>query len=132
MQLNQAKPEPRPRVVIAVAAERSDEFIWSQMAQLPELFNAGPIAVKLAFYGREVSPPARPYMSTRWATDASDLASLVADARTRCVCGCFLYVSSILEEALREAQQSSVQAVMIIAAGCTLTTSRIPLRLPRS
>jgi hypothetical protein len=35
--------------------------------------------------------------------------------RTRCVCGCFIEISDILEEALRESQQGGpVQAVVIV------------------
>ena len=53
-------------------------------------------------------------MVSRWTTDPTDLADLLEKARTRCVCGCFVRVSSILEQALRETQQGPLRAVVII------------------
>jgi hypothetical protein len=103
------------RVIVALAAEADDEFIWDRFKALqPEMFAAGPVAIKFGYYGEEGELPARPFITTRWATDADDLADLLDKARARCVCGCFVEVGGILEQALRETQQASVQAVVII------------------
>ena len=53
-------------------------------------------------------------MVSRWTTNAADLADLLQKARTRCICGCYVKVSSILEQALRETQQGPLRAVVII------------------
>jgi hypothetical protein len=102
------------RVIVAVAAEAEDEFIWSRLKMLPELFAAGPVAIRVGFFGAEGARPARPFIATRWTTDANDLADLLDKARARCVCGCFVEIGDILEQALRETQQAPVQAVVII------------------
>ena len=102
------------RVIVAVAAEAEDEFIWSRLKMLPELFAAGPVAIRVGFFGAEGARSSRPFMVSRWTTDADDLADLLEKARTRCVCGCFVQVGDILEQALRETQQGPLQAVVII------------------
>jgi hypothetical protein len=102
------------RVIVAVAAEAEDEFIWSRLKMLPELFAAGPVAIRVGFFGAEGAHPARPFIATRWTMDANDLADLVDRARARCVCGCFVEVGDILEQALQETRQTPVQAVVII------------------
>jgi hypothetical protein len=110
----EARPEPRPRIIVAVAAESGDDFIWSRVKQLPELLTAGPVKIKLAYFAEEGSRPARPYVSTRWARDADDLADLISHARSQCVCGCYLAVADILAEALQETRQSPVQALIVL------------------
>ena len=102
------------RVLFAVAAEGDDEYIWSRLKMLPELFAAGPVAIRVGFFGAEGTRSSRPFMVSRWTTNPADLADLLQKARTRCVCGCYVKVSSILEQALRETQQGPLQAVVII------------------
>jgi hypothetical protein len=103
------------RVLFAVAAEHDDGLIWDRLNGLgTELFAAGPIAIKVAYFGREIVPPSRPFISTRWATGADDLQSLLDHARTQCVCGCFIDTGDILAEAVKEARRSPLQAVVII------------------
>ena len=81
---------------------------------LPELFAAGPVAIRVGFFGAEGARSSRPFMVSRWTTDADDLADLLEKARTRCICGCYVKVSSILEQALRETQQGPLRAVVIV------------------
>ena len=102
------------RVIVAVAAEADDEFIWSRLKMLPELFTAGPVAIRVGFFGAEGARPARPFIASRWTTDADDLADLLDKARTRCVCGCYVRIGDILEQALQETRQGTVQAVVIV------------------
>ena len=102
------------RVIVAVAAEADDEFIWSRLKMLPELFAAGPVSIRVGFFGAEGARPARPFIASRWTTDADDLADLLDKARTRCVCGCYVRIADILEQALQETRQRAVQAVVIV------------------
>jgi len=103
------------RVIIAVAAETDDDFIWGRLKMLlPELFAAGPVAIRVGFFGAEGARPVRPFIASRWTTDAADLADLLDKARTCCVCGCFVRIGDILEQALQETRQGAVQAVVIV------------------
>ena len=65
------------RVLFAVAAEGDDEYIWSRLKMLPELFAAGPVAIRVGFFGAEGARSSRPFMVSRWTTDADDLADLL-------------------------------------------------------
>ena len=101
------------RVIIALAAEADDDFIWSRLDALQtEMFMAGPVALKFAYYGAEGSLSSRPFVATRWAHDADDMASLLDHARAHCVCGCFVDAGDIFEAALKEAEL--VQAVIVV------------------
>jgi hypothetical protein len=103
------------RMIVALAAEADDKFIWDRLKVLqPEMFAAGPVAIKFGYYGEEGALPTRPFITTHWATDADDLAELMEKGRAQCVCGCFVEVGDILEQALRETQQAPVQAVVIV------------------
>ena len=107
--------QQKARVIMAIAAERDDDFIWNRLQALqPEMFAAGPVAVKLGYYGAEGARPVRPFIASRWTTDADDLADLLDKARTRCVCGCYVRIGDILEQALQETRQGAVQAVVIV------------------
>jgi hypothetical protein len=104
-----------PRVIIALAAEANDDFIWSRLDALQtEMFMAGPVALKIAYYGAEgaLARSSRPFVATRWARDADDMAALLEHARERCVCGCFVDAGDIFEAVLGEAEP--VQAVIVV------------------
>jgi hypothetical protein len=103
------------RMILALAAEVDDRFIWDRirMAQT-KMFATGPVAVKFAYFGAEGALPSRPYIATRWVTDADDMADIMDRGRARCVCGCYIRVSDILKQARQEARQKPVQAVVII------------------
>jgi hypothetical protein len=102
------------RVIVAVATEAGDDFIWSRLNMLPELLAAGPVAIRFGYFGAEGALSARPFIATHWATDAGVLADLIDRGRARCVCGCFVKIGDILEQALQETRQAPVQAVVII------------------
>ena len=104
-----------PRVILALAAEADDRFIWDQLRTLPlEMFGAGPVQIKFAYFGAEGALQVRPYIATRWVADADALADIMDRGRAGCVCGCSIEINDILEHALQEAQQGPVQAVVII------------------
>lgn len=105
-----------PRMILALAAEADDDLIWDRLRTLqPEMFAAGPVSVKFAYFGAEGAlDTARPFVATRWAKDADDMVDLVDHARERCVCGCYIQVGDILDQALQETRESPVQAVVIV------------------
>jgi len=103
------------RVILALAAEADDDFIWSRLGDIQSnMFAAGPVSIKFAYFGSEGSFERRPFMSTRWATHAGDMQALIDHARDRCVCGCYVNIGDVLVEALKETEQGSIQAVVII------------------
>jgi hypothetical protein len=101
------------RMIVALAAEADDKDLWDQLRTLqPDLFAAGDINIKFGYYGAEGAlQTTRPYIATRWAKDADDMVDLVDHARERCVCGCYVEVGDILEQAARD---GPVEAVVII------------------
>jgi hypothetical protein len=102
------------RVILALAAERDDGFIWDQLQTIQtEMFAAGPIAIRFGYFAAEGALQTRPFVATRWVTDADDMADLMDHGRADCRCGCFVEIGDILAEALREARQGPVQAVVI-------------------
>jgi hypothetical protein len=103
------------RVILALAAEADDDFIWTRLGDIQsDMFAAGPVSIKFAYFGYEGSFERRPFMSTRWATHAGDMQALIDHARESCVCGCYVNIGDVLVEALRETEQGSIQAVVII------------------
>ena len=109
----------QPRVILALATEADDEFIWDRMRTLASEIFAVPVAVKFAYFGREGALQTRPCITTRWVTDADDWADIVNRGRAGCVCGCYIQTSDILEQALRETRQGPVQAVVIVGDNFT-------------
>ena len=104
------------RMILALAVEADDKFIWDRLRALqPEMFSAGALEIKFCYFGAEGMRSSRPYVVTQWTGNASDLAHLMDRARSRCVCGCFIEVGDILEQALEETRQGSVQAIVIVA-----------------
>jgi len=103
------------RVILAVAAEANDRFIWDRLKDVQAgMFAAGPVQIKFAYFGREGASQVRPCITTRWITDADDMREIMDRGRANCVCGCFVRVADILEQALQEAQRAPVQAVVIV------------------
>ena len=70
--------------------------------------------VKFAYFGREGALQSRPYITTSWVTDTDDMADIMDRGRAGCVCGCYVQIGDILEQALQETRQGPVQAVVII------------------
>jgi hypothetical protein len=103
------------RVILALAAEADDEFIWNQLTVIQaEMFRAGPVSIKFAYYGAEDALQIRAFITTRWIVNADDIAEMMARGRADCVCGCFIDLGDILATALKEAQEGPVQAAIII------------------
>jgi hypothetical protein len=104
-----------PRLILALAAEADDEFAWDRLINIQsKMFAAGPVQIKFAYFGREEASQVRPCITTRWITNAADMREVMEAGRIGCVCGCYVNVTDILEQALQEVQQASVQAVVIV------------------
>src|SRR6266702_5345369 len=104
-----------PRVILALAnCQRS---IWDQAKVLQadmfrEAASTG-LEMKFAYYGPEVAGGVRTCrITTRWISDAHDMATVMG--RAECVCGCYVHISSVLGQALKETQERPVQALVII------------------
>lgn len=103
------------RVILALADEADDEFIWNHLKVIQaEMFGAGPVSIKFAYYGAEDGRQIRPFITTQWIVDPEDMAEVMERGRAHCVCGCFIDVGDILAAALKESQEGPVQAVIII------------------
>jgi hypothetical protein len=103
------------RVILALAAEADDEFIWNHLKIIQaEMFGAGPVSIKFAYYGAEDGRQIRPFITTQWIVDPDDMAEVMERGRAHCVCGCFIDVGDILAAGLKENQDGPVQAVIII------------------
>ena len=104
------------RMILALAAEADDKFIWDRVKTIQhEMFAAGPVQIKFAYFGAEgAGMTTRPYITTQWVTDTDDMTDIIDRGRANCVCGCFVQISDILEQALQETRQGPVQAVVII------------------
>jgi hypothetical protein len=104
-----------PRVIIALAVETDDEFVWDRLRRIQiDMFAAGEVAIKFCYFAAEGAQAVRPLVSTRWVTDSNDLWDLMDHARAHCVCGCYVRADDILAEALKEAKQGRIQAIVII------------------
>jgi hypothetical protein len=103
------------RVILALTAEANDDFGWDLLKAIqPDMFAAGPVSVKFAYFGAEGALSSRPCITTRWITDSDDMADLMDKGRARCVCGCYVDVGDILAEAPKESRLAPVQAVIIV------------------
>jgi hypothetical protein len=103
------------RMILALAAEADDGFIWDRIKMLQtKMFAAGPVQIKFAYFGREGPLQTRPYVATNWVTTADDMADMMDRGRAGCVCGCYVQISDILQHALQETRQGRVQAVVIV------------------
>ena len=103
------------RMILALAAEADDRFIWDRVRTIQtEMFAAGPVQIKFAYFGREGELQSRPYITTSWVTDADDMAGIMDRGRAGCVCGCYIQIGDILKQALQETRQGSVQVVVIV------------------
>src|SRR5262249_4474185 len=104
-----------PRIILALAAEINDQFIWNRLIDIQaQMFAVGPVEIKFAYFGREGASQVRPCITTRWIADADDMREVMERGRAGCVCGCYVNVTDILEQALQETQQTPVQAVVIV------------------
>jgi hypothetical protein len=103
------------RMILTMAIEDDDSFVFEQLKNIQaDMFAAGPVQLKFAYFGAEGALQSRPIITTHWITDADDMREIMDRGRAHCVCGCYINVVDILEQAVQEAQQAPVEAVVIV------------------
>ena len=71
------------------------------------------LEMKFAFYGPDDSAGVRHCrITTRWITDADDMAGVMG--RAECSCGCFVRIRDVLAQAVKEAEERALRAVIIV------------------
>ena len=101
-------------MILALAAEANDEFVWDRVRMLKLRCLRRDLSRSSLLLRREGALQVRPYITTSWVADTDDMADIMDRGRASCVCGCFVQIGDILEQALRETRQGPVQAVVII------------------
>jgi hypothetical protein len=69
--------------------------------------------MKFAFYGPDDAAGVRGCrITTRWITDPDDMAGVMG--RAECNCGCYVNIRDVLAQAVKEAEDRSLRAVIIV------------------
>jgi hypothetical protein len=105
-----------PRVIFALA-NHAHSGGWDRAKVLQrEMFQAAAgsgLAMKFAFYGRDDAVGvSRCRITTRWITDAEDMAGVMD--RAECNCGCYINISDVLAQAVKENEGRPLRAVIIV------------------
>jgi|SRR5215472_6554615 len=110
---DQSKP---PRVIFALA-NHAHSGGWDRAKVLQrEMFQAAAgsgLAMKFAFYGPDDAVGVRRCrITTRWITDAEDMAGVMD--RAECSCGCYINIRDVLAQAVKENEGRPLRAVIIV------------------
>lgn len=111
------KPVPgKPRVILALANHAQtagwDRAKILQRAMFKTAAGSG-LEAKFAFYGPDNAAGVRRCrITTRWITDADDMAGIID--RAECNCGCFVNVRDVLAQAVKEAEERPLRAMIIV------------------
>jgi hypothetical protein len=105
-----------PRVILALANHTQADG-WDRAKVLQrEMFQAAAgsgLEMKFAFYGEDDHAGVRRCrITTRWITDPDDMASVMA--RAECNCGCYVNIRDVLAQAVKEAEERPLRAVIIV------------------
>jgi hypothetical protein len=105
-----------PRVLLALANHGSSPG-WDHAKVLQRrMFGAsvgGGLEMKFACYGPDNAAGVRRCrITTRWITDADDMAGLMD--RAECNCGCYVYIRDALGQAVKENEDRPMRAVIIV------------------
>ena len=80
------------------------------------MFNAAAgsgLEMKFAFYGADNAAGVRRCrITTRWITDPDDMAGVMD--RAECSCGCYVNIRDVLAQAVKEAEERPLRAVIIV------------------
>jgi hypothetical protein len=111
------QPAPgKPRVILALAnfARSSWDRAKALQHAIFEAATGGGLEMKFAFYGPDNAAGVRRCrITTRWITDPDDMAGVMN--RAECSCGCFVNIRDVLAQAVKEAEERPLRAVIIIA-----------------
>ena len=113
-----AKPVPGPPRVILALANYTDTTVWDRAQTLQRrMFEAAAgdgLAMKLAFFGEDdANGVRRCRITTRWISDPDDMASTIG--RAECDCGCFVLVHTVLAQAVKEAANRPLHALVVVS-----------------
>jgi hypothetical protein len=105
-----------PRVILALA-NHAQTAGWDRAKVLQRaMFKAAAgsgLEMKFAFYGADNAAGVRRCrITTRWITDPDDMA-VVMD-RAECSCGCYVNIRDVLAQAVKEADERPLRAVIIV------------------
>jgi hypothetical protein len=105
-----------PRVILALANHgRSPGWDYAKALQR-QMFDAstgGGLQIKFAFYGPDNAAGVRRFRITkRWIADPDEMASFMD--RHECNCGCYVHIRSVLGQAVKENEDRSMRAMIII------------------
>jgi hypothetical protein len=105
-----------PRVILAVA-NHLHTTVWDRAKVLQHaMFMAAAgsgLEMKFAFYGADNPAGVRRCrITTRWSTDADDMAGVID--RAECRCGCYVIIGDVLAHAVKEAEERPLRAVIIV------------------
>jgi hypothetical protein len=105
-----------PRVIVALA-NHAQTAGWDRAKVLQRaMFKAAAgsgLEMKFAFYGADNAAGMRRCRITRrWITDPEDMA-VVMD-RAECSCGCYVNICDVLAQAVKEAEERPLRAVIIV------------------
>ena len=105
-----------PRVILALA-NHAHTAGWDRAKVLQrEMFKAAAgsgLEMKFAFYGADNAAGVRRCrITTRWITDPDDMAGVMD--RAECSCGCYVNIRDVLAQAVKEAEERPLRAVIIV------------------
>jgi hypothetical protein len=105
-----------PRVIFALA-NHAHSGGWDRAKVLQrEMFQAAAgsgLAMKFAVYGADNAAGVRRCrITTRWITNADEMSGLID--RAECSCGCYINVRDVLAQAVKEAEDRPLRAVIIV------------------
>ena len=105
-----------PRVILALA-NHAQTAGWDRAKVLQRgMFKAAAgngLEMKFAFYGADnAAGMRRCRITTRWITDPDDMAGVMD--RAECSCGCFVNIGDVLAQAVKEAEERPLRAVIIV------------------
>ncbi len=104
-----------PRVIFALANHARTG--WERAKDLQrgvfEAATGSGLEMKFAFYGADNAAGVRRCrITTRWITDPDDMASVMD--RAECNCGCYVNIRDVLAQAVKEAEERPLRAVIIV------------------
>jgi hypothetical protein len=105
-----------PRVILALA-NHAHTAGWDRAKVLQHaMFQAAAgsgLEMKFAFYGADNAAGVRRCrITTRWITDADDMAGVID--RAECNCGCYVNIRDLLAQAVKEAVERPLRAVIVV------------------
>jgi hypothetical protein len=106
-----------PRVIFGLAnygGHRGWDRAKALQGQLFAAAAGGGLEMKFAFYGPDDAVGVRRCrITTRWISDAGDMACTID--RAACDCGCYIHIRSVLAQAVREGEDRPLRAVILVA-----------------